>query len=138
MAECCGSGNRLVYACSGGADVGEIADRVARQLVKKGFATPSCLAGVGGHVPGFVASAIGDVENIVIDGCPVACARKNMEHIEAEMTHYVLTEMGLKKGKTPATDKIVEEIADRIIQKSPNEIPSDSSNSSGGCTCGSC
>ncbi|MFO7890696.1 MAG: putative zinc-binding protein, partial [bacterium] len=68
MVQCCNTGNRLVYACSGGADVGEIADRVARQLVKEGFAKPSCLAGVGGHVSGFIASAQGTADNIVIDG----------------------------------------------------------------------
>lgn len=136
MAECCGSGNRLVYARSGGADVGEIADRVSRRLVKKGFAKPSCLAGVGGHVSGFVASALGEVENIVIDGCPVACARKTLEHIEAKMTHYVLTDMGLKKGKTPVTDTIVEETTDQIIQKSPNETLSALASLTGGCDCG--
>ena len=74
MAKCCGNGTRLVYACSGGADVGEIADRVARRLVKKRFARPSCLAGVGEHVSGFVASARGEAQNITIDGCALACA----------------------------------------------------------------
>lgn len=138
MAECCGNGNRLIYACSGAADVGEIADRVARKLAKEGFAKLSCLAGVGGHVSGFIASALGEVENIVIDGCPLACAQKTLQHIDAKMTHYVLTDMGLEKGKTPATDSIVEEIANQISKKSPNKLQHGSSSFVGGCTCGSC
>ncbi len=138
MKECCGSGNRLVYACSGGADVGEIADRVARRLVKKGFAKPSCLAGVGGHVSGFIASAQGEVENIVIDGCPVACARKTMEHIDAKITHYVLADMGLKKGKTPADDKIVNEITERIFNESPGTVKSNLPRTGTGCECDAC
>ncbi len=129
MAECCGSG---------GADVGEIADRVARHLVKKGFAKPSCLAGVGGHVSGFIASARGEVENIVIDGCPVACARKTMEHIDAKMTHYVLTEMGLEKGKTSTDDKIVNEIAERIFNELPGTVKSNLPHTGTGCACGTC
>ncbi len=138
MKKCCGSGNRLVYACSGGADVGEIADRVARKLVKLGFAKPSCLAGVGGHISGFIASAKSDVENIVIDGCTVACARKTMEHIDAKMTHYVLTDMGMKKGKTPADDKTVNEIAERIFNESPGKGGSILPETGSGCTCGTC
>jgi len=138
MAECCGNAVRLVYSCSGGADVGEISDRVARLLVKKGFAKPSCLAGVGGHVAGFVASAQGEVENIVIDGCPMFCARKTMEHIDAGMTHYVLTDMGLKKGQTPVENHIIDQITEIIIAKSPVQAQESAASTQGGCTCGSC
>jgi uncharacterized metal-binding protein len=41
MAECCGGGTKLIYACSGAADVGEIADRVARKLRADGVARMS-------------------------------------------------------------------------------------------------
>jgi uncharacterized metal-binding protein len=36
MAECCSTGTQLIYACSGAADVGEIADRVVRKLRSEG------------------------------------------------------------------------------------------------------
>ena len=38
MAECCSGGTTLIYACSGAADVGEIADRVTRKLCDEGYA----------------------------------------------------------------------------------------------------
>ncbi len=77
MSNCCSGDTRLVYACSGAADVGQIADLTARKLSKDGYGKMTCLAAVGAHLSGFVQSALGADENIVIDGCPVACAKKN-------------------------------------------------------------
>ncbi|MDD1744422.1 MAG: putative zinc-binding protein [Candidatus Methanoperedens sp.] len=57
MAECCTGGTRLIYSCSGGSNVGEIADRVARKLRSEGFGTMTCLASIGAHLSGFVESA---------------------------------------------------------------------------------
>jgi thioredoxin 1 len=37
MADCCKTETKLIYACSGASDVGEIADRVARRLRSKLF-----------------------------------------------------------------------------------------------------
>ena len=115
MSECCGGGKtRLVYACSGCSNVGEIADKTARTLSKEGFGKMTCLAGIGGHVSGFVESAKGADEALVIDGCPVACGRKSLEHIGVTPKSYVLTEMGLVKGKTQVTEEVVNEMAHKI------------------------
>ena len=46
---CCG-GPKLIFACSGAADVGEIADHAARKLTKEEAGSMFCLAGVGGKV----------------------------------------------------------------------------------------
>lgn len=71
MVECCGTATKLIYACSGSADVGEIADRVTRKLRNEGYAKMTCLAGVGAGLSGYVQSAKGADENITIDGCPM-------------------------------------------------------------------
>jgi uncharacterized metal-binding protein len=138
MAGCCGNGDCLVYSCSGVADVGEISDRVARLLVKKGFAKPSCLAGVGAHVSGFVASAQGEVENIVIDGCPVACARKTLEHVSVTPRSFVLTEMGLQKGKTEVCDDVIHQMADLITGGQASGMSENPKGGGQSCSCGSC
>lgn len=118
MSECCGGGKtRLVYGCSGCSDVGEIADKTARKLSKDGFGKMTCLAGVGAHLSGFVESAKGADEAITIDGCPVACAKKSLEHIGVTPKSYILTEMGLVKGKTPVTETVVSKISDQIKEK---------------------
>jgi uncharacterized metal-binding protein len=138
MAECCGKRVRLVYSCSGAADVGEISDRVARLLVKKGFAKPSCLAGVGAHVSGFVASAQGEVENIVIDGCPVACARKTLEHVGVMPRSFVLTEMGLQKGKTEVSDEVIRQLVDLITGSQSSDMSKNPESGGQSCSCGRC
>ena len=57
MADCCKAGTKLIYACSGAADVGEIADRVVRRLRREGFTKMTCLAGIGAGLSGYVQSA---------------------------------------------------------------------------------
>ena len=46
----CSGGPKLIFACSGAADVGEISDRAARKLSKDGIGAMFCLAGVGGRI----------------------------------------------------------------------------------------
>ena len=84
MAECCSGGVRLIYPCSGAADVGEISDRVVRKLRDDGFAKMTCLAGVGAGLSGYVESRKGADVVFTVDGCPTACAKKNIERIGVE------------------------------------------------------
>ncbi len=72
---CCGgNGGKtvLLYACSGGANVGEIADKAARELMFAGQGTVFCLAGLGGDIQGMVQTARDADVNLVIDGCPIS------------------------------------------------------------------
>lgn len=103
MSECCGESRAktvLLYACSGGANVGEIADRAARQLMAEGAGIMWCLAGLGGNVDLIVQKAKDADQNIILDGCPVECARKCFEN--AGVTNYVhikITDLGIDKAK---------------------------------------
>ena len=47
---CCSAAPKLVFARSGGADVGALADQAARKLTADGVAKMFCLAGIGGRV----------------------------------------------------------------------------------------
>ena len=114
MAECCGGGTKLIYSCSGSADVGEIADHVTRKLRDDGFAKMTCLAGIGAGLSGYVQSAKGADEVITIDGCVTACARKSLERIGVQPTSYILTDLGLEKHETPVTDQVVNEVLEKI------------------------
>jgi uncharacterized metal-binding protein len=135
MADCCNTETKLIYACSGAADVGEIADQVARRLRSEGVAKMTCLAGIGAGLPNYVQSAKSTDMNIAIDGCPVACAKKTLEKIGVTPTSYILTDMGLVKGETPATEKIVVQMCEKI--KSAKSKPTKSvQTGTGGCSCG--
>ena len=135
MAECCGGGTKLIYSCSGAADVGEIADQVARRLRSEGFAKMTCLAGIGAGLSGYVQSAKGADENITIDGCPVACAKTTLEKIGVTPTSYILTDLGLVKGESPITKETVKQISNKIISKKNTPTPP-AQMVTGGCGCG--
>ena len=107
----CGGATRLVFPCSGGSDIGELTDRAARQLSKTGEAKMSCLAGVGGGISGFVASAQGADVTLVLDGCPQDCGRKSMERSGVTgFKHLRLTDLGLQKGKAPVNERNMETV----------------------------
>jgi uncharacterized metal-binding protein len=107
----CGGKTMLVFTCSGAADVGELADRAARKLSKETGVKMSCLAGVGGGISGFIASANGADLAMVIDGCPVGCARKTLEtHGVTKFKHLKVTDHGFVKGKTAVTDANIEKV----------------------------
>ena len=105
----CGSKRvRVLFACSGAADTGEISDRVTRRLARGGAGRMSCLAGIGGRVP-YVMDSMQQVGEIwAIDGCPEDCAKRTIEGAGlAVARHLRVTDMGLEKGKSPASEENV-------------------------------
>ena len=75
----CSGAPKLIFPCSGGSDVGALADRAARQMTRDGSGKMYCLAGIGGRVPGILASTENAANILAIDGCPLNCAKKTLE-----------------------------------------------------------
>ena len=101
-ASCCGSDKKtvLLYACSGGANVAEIADKAARELMFGGCGTMFCLAGLGGDIQGMVQTARDADVNLLIDGCPMECAKKTFDrHGITNYRHIKVTDLGIEKVK---------------------------------------
>lgn len=111
----CSGGNQnlaLIFPCSGAADVGEVADRVARQLNRNGIGKMFCVVGIGGRVAGIMATTQGAEKILAIDGCPLACVKNTLE--QAGFNHYAhlkLWELGLKKGDTAVNDDLINRVA---------------------------
>lgn len=100
MSECCGGKKVLLYACSGGANVAEISDRAARELMFGGAGQMFCLAGLGAGIPNMVQTAKDADVNLVIDGCPMDCAEKVFEKAGVTKYAYVrVTDLGIEKAK---------------------------------------
>ena len=100
--ECCApNGNIMILACSGGSNVGQLSNQAAVELTQEGFAKMFCLAGIGGHLGGFVQSAKDVPAMVAIDGCELGCARAVLEHAEIPLKNYlVITEkLGIEKNK---------------------------------------
>ena len=110
----CASAPTLIFPCSGAADVGEISDRAARKLTRDGVGKMFCLAGLGGHVNNILMSTSAAGRILVIDGCPVDCAKKTLEHAGfTDFVHLRVTDHGCIKGKSPVMDENVDIIADK-------------------------
>ena len=111
----CYSGPRLIFACSGAADVGEIADLAARKLNKEGLGKMFCLAGIGGCVEGIMKNTEAASKIVAIDGCPLDCAKKTLEQGNfKEFMHVRLTDMGLEKGKSAVTDENIKKVTEAV------------------------
>ena len=108
----CSGGPKLIFACSGAADVGAIADQAARKLTREGTGKMFCLAGVGGRVPGIMATTKSAAKILAIDGCPLNCVKSCLE--QAGFTgfeHLQLADIGMEKGKTPPSDPSIAKAA---------------------------
>lgn len=102
----------LLYACSGAADVGAIADQTVRRLAKEGDGKMSCLAGIGGRVPPLMEAARGASRLLAIDGCSQECARKCLEQAGfTDFIHVELGALGMPKGESPPTEDRIAEAA---------------------------
>lgn len=96
----------VVYACSGCSDAGELADRTARALSRKGLGEMSCLAGIGGRVTSLINKAKKAEHIVAIDGCPLNCARHTLALAGFGTVHHLeLNTLGFRKGSCPPTEE---------------------------------
>lgn len=109
----CNAAQKIIFPCSGAADVGETADRAARKLAADGDGRMYCLAGIGGRVSGIMESTEAAAKILAIDGCPQDCATKTLELAGfTSFEHFRVTEHGFEKGKSPVTDENILKIAE--------------------------
>ena len=108
----CNAAPKLIFACSGGADVGALADRAARRLTTEGKGKMFCLAGIGGRVSGIIESTKAAASILVIDGCPLDCAKKCLEQAGfTSCSHIRLSDLGFAKGSTEVSEASITKVA---------------------------
>jgi uncharacterized metal-binding protein len=111
---CCAVAPKLIFTCSGAADVGAVADQAARKLTRDGAGKMYCLAGIGGRVAGIMKTTEAVDTILVIDGCPISCGKKCLEQAGFTKFHHMqLADLGMEKGKTPPTEENVAKAAQR-------------------------
>ena len=116
---CCGAAAQVIFACSGAADVGKIADLAARKLTEQGVGKMSCLAGVGGRVKGLMETTRAAQTILAIDGCPLHCARNTLEQAGfKKFEHLCLSNLSMEKGKSPVTDDRI----DKVVQNGKDRL----------------
>jgi uncharacterized metal-binding protein len=111
----CEGGRKLIFACSGAADVGEISDRAARKMSKEGIGAMFCMAGIGGQVELIMQKTKSASMILAIDGCNLNCVKKSLELAGfTKFEHLRVTDLGIEKGNSPSTDENI----DKVVQKS--------------------
>ncbi len=110
----CSTAPTLIFACSGAADVGAIADQVARKLTRDGAGKMFCLAGIGGRVSGIMETTRAAAAVLAIDGCPLDCTKRCLEEAGfAEFEHLRVSDLGLEKGCAPVTEENIATVAEQ-------------------------
>lgn len=110
----------LVYSCSGCSSAAQLANHVAVQLDRRGLAEMSCIAGVGGDVASLLKTANSGRPIVVIDGCPLECAKKCLErHSIGVDEHVQLAEQGVRKRyhqdfDPEQAEQVISTVADTI------------------------
>jgi uncharacterized metal-binding protein len=113
----------LIFPCSGGSNVGQIANQAGVKLTQDGMGKFFCLAGIGGHVSGMIESTKAGKVIVAIDGCPVACAKKTLEHAGFNIDEYVeITSMDIEKNPnlnplTSDVEKVTQYLSTQISKR---------------------
>lgn len=109
----CSAAPKLIFPCSGAADVGAIADQAARKLTREGSGKMFCLAGIGGRVSGIMKTAESAEKILAIDGCPLNCAKNCLEQAGfTKFEHVNLSDLGMNKGQSAVSDENIQKVVD--------------------------
>ncbi len=107
---CCG-GPTLIFACSGAADVGAVADQAARTLTRDGAGSMFCMAGLAGRIAPIMDKTRSASTILAIDGCPLNCVKSGLEASGfTTFKHLQLADLGMTKGQTPPTIENVNKV----------------------------
>ena len=110
----CATAPKLIFSCSGAADVGALADQAARRMTAKGYGKMFCLAGIGGRVSGIMKSTEAASALLAIDGCALNCAKKSLEEAGfTQFEHLQLSDLGFQKGESPMSEEAIKMITER-------------------------
>ena len=108
----CSPAPKLIFACSGAADVGAIADQAARKMTQDGSGRMFCLAGVGGRVPAIMDATASAFGILALDGCALDCARHCVEQAGfTGLAHLRVTDLGFAKGSSEVSAASVAKVA---------------------------
>ncbi len=137
---------RIIFPCAGQANTGQITNLAAIQLTDEGFGSIACVALLATGAEGLVAGAKDADEVVVLDGCPMLCARKIAEAEGVPVgQHLVVTDLGIAKESSRSyTDDDIETVVSaiwegrgRIEAKTPPEGKRQEKSGTGcGCGCG--
>jgi len=107
---------RIIFPCAGQANTGQITNLAAVQLTEEGFGSIACVALLATGAEGLIAGAKHADEVVVLDGCPMLCAKKIAEAQGVPVgQHLVVTDLGIAKGPSRSyTDDAIETVVSAV------------------------
>ncbi|MDD5048652.1 MAG: putative zinc-binding protein [Methanoregulaceae archaeon] len=94
-----GGKRRIIFPCAGQANTGQLTNLAAIQLTEEGYGNIACVALLATGSEGLVANALKVDEVLILDGCPMLCAKKIAEAQDIPVDqHIVVTDLGITKG----------------------------------------
>ena len=131
---------RIIFPCAGQANTGQLTNLAALQLTEEGYGSIACVALLAIGAEGLLANAKKADEVIVLDGCPMHCAKKIPGvHSIVPGQHIVVTDLDLvKSGSWDYIDKDIETVVSAAWEGcGRTETPEQSVKNpgSGGCGC---
>jgi uncharacterized metal-binding protein len=134
---------RIIFPCAGQANVGQLTNLAALQLTEEGYGNIACLALIGSGSENLIANAMNADEVVILDGCPMQCAKKiaGAQGVAAGQ-YLVITELGIPKGPSKSyTDDDIEKIVAACWKgegrrKDVLKHGKKSGGNNGGCSCG--
>lgn len=110
----CSGAPKLIFSCSGAADVGAVADQAARTMTRNGAGKMFCLAGIGGRVSGILKTTEAAQAILAIDGCPLNCVKQSLELAGfSNYKHLQMADLGMMKGETAVSEENIDKVAVR-------------------------
>ena len=103
---------RIIFPCAGQANTGQLTNLAAIQLTKEGYGSIACVALLATGAEGLVTNAKNVDEVVILDGCPMLCAKKIADAQGVPVTqHLVVTDLGITKGPSKSyTEDDIEKI----------------------------
>jgi uncharacterized metal-binding protein len=103
---------RIIFPWAGQANVGQLTNLAALQLTEEGYGNIACASLLAIGAENLIANAMNADEVVVLDGCPMLCAKKiaGAQGVAAGQ-HLIVTELGITKGPSKSyTNDDIEKI----------------------------
>ncbi len=134
---------RIIFPCAGQANTGQLTNLAALQLTEEGYGSIACVALLAIGTESLVGNAKKCDEVVILDGCPMLCAKKIAEAQGVPVgQHLVMTELGIVKGPSRNyTQDDVEKIVSSCWKgegRKKDAAPTNKrpNGNDGGCGCG--
>lgn len=137
-AEPAGGTKRIIFACAGASKAGQLSNEAAVWLTKEGYGNIACTASLAVSTPSIKKKVEEADEVVVIDGCPVGCARQIVERAGiAPDQEIVVTALGIEKGGSlDLSEEDVETVVSAAWEGRGREKTEKARRPPGGCGCG--